>query len=83
MKIIYFAKIREIIGKSEEDMEISSDIETVDELLDYLISLGERYKIALYDKDSIHVACDEDHVKKDFKIKDKKEIAIFPPVTGG
>ena len=83
MKIIYFAKIREIIGKSEEDIKISSDIETVEDILDYLISLGEKYEIALCNKDSIHVACDEDHVKKDFKIKDKKEIAIFPPVTGG
>ncbi len=83
MKIIYFAKIREIIGKSKENIEISSNIETVEDLLDYLISLGEEYEIALSDKDSVHVACDEEHVKKDFKIKDKKEIAIFPPVTGG
>ena len=83
MKIIYFARVREIIGKSEENKEISSDIETVEDLLDYLISLGEEYEIALSDKDSVHVACDEEHVKKDFKIKDKKEIAIFPPVTGG
>ncbi len=83
MKIIYFARVREIIGKSEENKEISSDIETVEDLLDYLISLGEKYKIALSDKDSVHVACDEEHVKNDFKIRGTKEIAIFPPVTGG
>ena len=39
--------------------------------------------IALSNKESIHIACDEDHVDKDFILKNTKEIAIFPPVTGG
>ena len=39
--------------------------------------------MAFGSKDSIHVACDEEHVKRDFIILNTKEIAIFPPVTGG
>ena len=58
-------------------------IHLINSNINNIISLGEKYKIALSDKDSVHVACDEEHVKNDFKIRGTKEIAIFPPVTGG
>ena len=83
MKLIYFARVREIIGKSEEEMDLPSDINKVDDLLKYLITIGDEYYPALSDFDSIHIACDEKHVDKTFKIINVKEIAIFPPVTGG
>ena len=83
MKLIYFARVREIIGKSEEEIELPSDINKVNDLLKYLITIGDEYSSALSDFDSIHIACDEKHVDTNFNINNIKEIAIFPPVTGG
>ena len=83
MKLIYFARVREIIGKSEEEIDLPSNISKVDDLLKYLITIGDEYSSALSDFDSIHIACDEMHVDKNFNIINVEEIAIFPPVTGG
>ena len=83
MKIIYFAKIREIIGKKTEIVEIPDNISTIEQLLFYLTTLGEEYNNALNDINKIHVACDQEYVDSGFNFKDCQEIAIFPPVTGG
>tara|TARA_B100000676_G_C18033039_1_gene819989 strand:- start:377 stop:628 length:252 start_codon:yes stop_codon:yes gene_type:complete len=83
MRVLYFAKVREIIGLPEENIDLPSNIQTVEDFLDYLISKENKYDLALSNKDAIHIACDEGHVDKDFVLKNTKEIAIFPPVTGG
>ena len=83
MRVLYFAKVREIIGLPEENINLPSNVQTVEDFLDYLISKESKYDLALSNKESIHIACDEDHVDKDFILKNTKEIAIFPPVTGG
>ena len=83
MKIIYFAKIREVIGKKTEVVEIPDNISTIGQLLFYLTTLGEEYNNALNDINKIHVACDQEYVDSGFNFKDCQEIAIFPPVTGG
>ena len=63
MKILYFAKVREFIGYAEEEINLPSDIKTVDDVLDYLISKDSKYEMAFGSKELIHVACDEEHVK--------------------
>ena len=83
MRVLYFAKVREIIGLPEENIDLPSNVQTVEDFLDYLISKENKYDLALNNKEAIHIACDEDHVDKDFILKNTKEIAIFPPVTGG
>lgn len=82
MKLIYFAKVREVVGKSEEIIAIPSEISTVQDLIDFLINSDIAYKAALENKD-FFVACDEELVDMNFIIKKTTEIAIFPPVTGG
>ena len=82
MKLLYFAKIREILKKSEETVSLPLDIITTGDLIDYLMNLDDSYKIAFGDK-KIFIAVDEEFVKMDFIITNSKEIAIFPPVTGG
>ena len=82
MKLLYFAKIREILEKSEETISLPSNIITTGNLIDYLMNLDDSYKIAFEDK-KIFIAVDEEFVKMDFIITNSKEIAIFPPVTGG
>ena len=83
MKILYFAKIRETIGLSEENIDLPSKVKTVDDFLNYLILKDKKYSFALNNKEAIHIACDEEYVDKDFIISNTREIAIFPPVTGG
>ncbi len=83
MRVLYFAKVREIIGLPEENIDLPSNVQTVEDFLDYLISKENKYDLALSNKETIHIACDENHVDKDFILKNTKEIAIFPPVTGG
>ena len=83
MRVLYFAKVREIIGLSEENIDLPSNVQTVDDFLDHLISKDNKYDLALSNKEAIHIACDEDHVDKGFVLNNTKEIAIFPPVTGG
>ena len=83
MRVLYFAKVREIIGMPEENIDLPSNVQTVEDFLDYLISKENKYDLALSNKEAIHIACDEVHVNKDFILKNTEEIAIFPPVTGG
>ena len=83
MRVLYFARVREIIGLPEENIDLPSNVKTVEDFLNYLISKENKYDLALSNKEAIHIACDEVHVDKDFILKNTKEIAIFPPVTGG
>ena len=82
MKLLYFAKIREVLNKNEETVSLPSNIVTTGDLIDYLVNLDDSYKIAFDDK-KFFIAVDEEFVNMDFIIIDSKEIAIFPPVTGG
>ena len=81
-KLIYFAWVRERIGKPEEDVELPSGIETVADLLRWLKSRGEEYENALQYPDVIRVAINQEHVGHREKIAGG-EIALFPPMTGG
>lgn len=83
MKLIYFAWVRERIGKSQEDVELPGDVETVAELLRWLKSRGEEYENALQYPDVIRVAIDQEHVDHREKLGAAREIALFPPMTGG
>jgi len=82
MKIFYFAWLREKIGVSFEEKEIKAV--TVIGLIEELVLLDEKYSIAFSDLSFIRVAVDQKLIQ-DFKtsIKDAKEIAFFPPMTGG
>jgi molybdopterin synthase sulfur carrier subunit len=82
-KLIYFAWVRERIGKPEEDVDLPSGIETVADLLRWLKSRGEEYQNALQYPDVIRVAINQEHVGHREKIAGAREIALFPPMTGG
>lgn len=83
MKLRYFAWVRERIGLEEEDIVLPQNVKTVADLLVYLRSRGENYSYALEKSDFIRVAIDQEHVDHDSVIPDAKEIALFPPMTGG
>ncbi len=83
MQLVYFAWIRERVGKSEESMQLPGDVKTVSDLIDHLCSINEIYKAALGNKDVVRVAIDQTHVTLDHPVTDANEVAFFPPVTGG
>jgi sulfur-carrier protein len=83
MKVKYFAWVRERIGKSEEMIEPPPDVRTVEELMTWLAGRGESYAHAFEKPKVIRAAIDHAHVKPDAAIVGAREIAFFPPMTGG
>jgi molybdopterin synthase sulfur carrier subunit len=82
-KLVYFAWVRERIGKPEEHVELPPEVATVADLLDWLKGRGEEYEHALHHAEVIRVAIDHEHVDHGEKIAGAGEIALFPPMTGG
>jgi molybdopterin synthase sulfur carrier subunit len=83
MKLKYFAWVRERIGKSEETLEPPPSVQTVGELMAWLAKRSETYAHAFETPRVIRAAIDHAHVKPDAAIAGAREIAFFPPMTGG
>ena len=83
MKALYFAWVRERIGKSEETIDPPAEIVTVGELIAWLSRRGEGYAYAFERPQIIRVAIDRAHVGRDATIAGAREVAFFPPMTGG
>ncbi len=83
VKIVYFAWVRERIGKTEETLDPPVDIITVADLAGWLAGRGEEYAYAFENPQIVRAAIDHEHVKPDTAIAGAREIAFFPPMTGG
>ncbi len=83
MKLIYFAWVRERVGKTEEQIDPPAGVATVGELMAWLARRGEEYAHAFDNPKVIRAAIDRSHVRADAKIEGAAEIAFFPPMTGG
>lgn len=83
MKLLYFAWLRERIGKTEEELAVPADIKTIGELMEWLAGRGEEYAYAFENRKVIRAAIDHTHVQPDAPIAAAREIAFFPPMTGG
>ena len=83
MKLKYFAWVRERIGKSEETIELPASVKTIEELIGWLAARGETYAHAFETPRVIRAAIDHAHVKQDAAIAGAREVAFFPPMTGG
>lgn len=83
MQLIYFAWIREIIGRSEETIDPPEDVSCIEDLLAWLSTRGDEYAEALSNPDLIRVAVNREFAAPDTKIENGDEVALFPPVTGG
>jgi sulfur-carrier protein len=83
IKLVYFAWVRERIGKSEEMVELPSGVTTVAELARWLKDRGPEYATAFARPEAIRAAIDHVHVKPQASVAGAREIAFFPPVTGG
>jgi molybdopterin synthase sulfur carrier subunit len=83
VKLVYFAWVRERIGKAEEEVELPSGIGTVAELVAWLKGRGEEYEAAFGTSGIVRAAIDRAHAKPEALIANAREIAFFPPMTGG
>ncbi len=79
--ILYFAAVRERVGLPRERVE--SAAATAGALADELMARGERYALALGDRNALRVAVDQRLADFDTAITGAREIAFFPPMTGG
>jgi len=83
LKLLYFAWVRERVGKPEEEIDPPASVRTVGELIAWLSERGEEYAYAFENAKVIRTAIDHTHVKPDAVIAGAREIAFFPPMTGG
>jgi sulfur-carrier protein len=83
MKLRYFAWVRERIGKTDEDIDVPAGITTVGDLMTWLAARGEEYASAFENPKVIRAAIDRSHVRAEAPIAGAREIAFFPPMTGG
>lgn len=83
LSIVYFAWVREAIGRDEEQVERPDPGITVADLVAMLAARGGGYAEALGDPARLRAAVDQRFVPMDSLIGEAKEVALFPPVTGG
>ena len=83
MKAVYFAWVRERVGKAEEMIEPPAEVATDADLIGWLAAKGENYAHAFERGSVIRAAIDRAHVKHDAPLAGAREIAFFPPMTGG
>jgi sulfur-carrier protein len=83
VKLVYFAWVRERIGKPEESVDLPAAVMTVADLMAWLTTRGEEYAYAFENGPLIRTAIDKAHVKHDAPVAGAREIAFFPPMTGG
>jgi molybdopterin synthase sulfur carrier subunit len=81
MQVLYFAWVRERIGVPREDVETSAA--TVADLVSELRGREERYDLAFSDMSSIRVALDQELSDLGASLAGVREVAFFPPMTGG
>jgi molybdopterin synthase sulfur carrier subunit len=81
MDVLYFAWVRERIGLPREKVETSAA--TVADLVAELRLREERYELAFSDLTALRVAVDQKLADFDAPLKGVREVAIFPPMTGG
>ena len=83
VKLVYFAWVRERVGKTEEEVSLPASVATVADLVRWLKDRGEEYAYAFENETVVRAALDHRHVKPDAAIAGAREIAFFPPMTGG
>ena len=82
VEIRYFAWVREKVGRASETVELPADVGTVADLVRWLQARGPEYAEA-FSRPEVRAALDRTHVKPSTRIAGTREIAFFPPVTGG
>ncbi|MFL9842097.1 molybdopterin converting factor subunit 1 [Sphingomonas sp. ST-64] len=83
MQLLYFAWVRETIGMAEETVEPPGAVRTVADLVEWLRGQSTAHDRAFSDMTRLRAAVDQKFVPLDHELGAVREVAIFPPVTGG
>lgn len=79
----YFAWVREQVGCGSEEVELPRDVATVGDVVSWLKSRGPQFDAAFARPELVRAAVDKVHAKANASVATAREIAFFPPVTGG
>ncbi len=83
MKLLYFAWVREKVGRGAEEIELPANVATVADVIGWLKTRGPEFDAAFARPELVRAAVDKVHVKESATVAGAREIAFFPPVTGG
>ena len=81
IEVLYFAWVRERIGLPRE--QVQTEAPTVAALVAELSAREERYALAFADLAALRVAVDQELATFDAPLAGVREVAFFPPMTGG
>ena len=82
VKVLYFAYLRDAVGRPSETVEVPAGVETVGALRDYLVGQGDPWKSGFESVKRIRFSVNQAMADETAAIKDGDEVAFFPPVTG-
>ncbi len=83
MNILYFAWVRQKVGRAEEKVSPPPEVTTVATLVDWLAGQSPGHADAFANRRTIRCAVNQEFATPDQVVKPGDEIAFFPPVTGG
>ena len=83
IKLLFFARLREDLGKSAEEIHLPEHVRTVDALRQHLMTRGEPWQSVLAPGKSLRVSVNQEMAQADTPVNEGDEVAFFPPVTGG
>ena len=83
VRLLYFAWVREKLGLAEERVDLPSTTRTVADVLVWQVGRGDAFEAVFAKAGIVRVAVDQAHAQPSASIVDAREIAFFPPVTGG
>ena len=81
--IRYFASVREALGQASETVELPEQLRTLGEVRAWLAQRSAQHAVALAGDKPLRMACDHTMGEPDTPIVPGREVAFFPPVTGG
>ena len=81
--VLYFARLKDAMGRSRDEIEIPSQVTTVGELRAWLTGRGAPWSTAFGEVRSVRAAVDQSMASDSARLRDGAEVAFFPPVTGG
>lgn len=83
IELLYFAWVREKVGTGGERVDPPAEVTSVSALIDWLAERSPAHAAAFADRDRLRAAVDQVFVAMDAPLGNAREVAIFPPVTGG
>jgi sulfur-carrier protein len=83
LRVLYFASLRERIGRAEESVDVPAEVRAVGELRQWLGQRGEPWRSAFGEMRRVRAAVDQAMADDAAPLHEGAEVAFFPPVTGG